>query len=187
MDSVFKQIALEQIHNRKVQKYKFHFWYTVSAIIEAGQTSPFTLAVEQDADFSIEKWTGSCYGPVDEDGIPVVANPTDFPQPGTTVGFAGRGLLVKLTDTGSGKDLSDGFIPLECLLSPGYGVNMFAPYPAKYFARRNSKIRFDFKNKDTQARQAVDMVLGGQKYQMPEMPNDFTNVNKQAAGCREVA
>lgn len=184
MDAAFKQIALEQINNRQVQKYKYHYFYSISAIIAANTTTPFTLAIEQDADFVIEKWTGSCYGPVDANGIQVPAGATDFPQPGTTTGFAGRGLLVKLTDTGSGKDLSDGFIPLECLLSPGYGVNTFAPYPAKYFARRNSKIRFDFKNKDTQARQAVDMVLGGQKYQMPEMP-DTLNVAQEVAKGRQ--
>lgn len=186
MDRVFKQIALEQIHNRKVQKYKYHYFYSVSAIIAANNTTPFTLAIEQDADFIIEKWTGSCYGPVDANGIPVITGATAFPQPGTVLGFAGRGLLVKLTDTGSGRDLSDGYIPLECLLSPGYGVNMFAPYPAKYFARRNSKIRFDFKNKDTLARQAVDMILGGQKYQMPEMP-DTLDVNAQVSKDRQVA
>jgi len=169
MSSVFNQVANEQLHNAQVQKYKYNYSYSVSAIIEPSTTSPFILAIEQDADFLIEKMTGACYAPCDTNGIPV-AGSTDFPQPGIAVGagFAGRGLTVQITDTGSSRNLTSGSIPVEAILSPGYGKQMYLPYPLKYFAARNSKIRFDFMNRDSQARHKVDIVLNGYKYMMPE-------------------
>jgi hypothetical protein len=169
MSSVFNQVANEQLHNASVQKYKFNYSYSVSATIEAGTTTPFILAIEQDADFLIEKMTGSCYGPCDASGTPV-AGATDFPMPGIAIGagFAGRGLSVQITDTGSSRALTSGAIPVETILTPGYGRQMYLPFPMKYFAARNSKIRFDFMNRDTQARHKVDIVLNGYKYMMPE-------------------
>jgi hypothetical protein len=187
MHPVFKQVAHEQVHNRNVQKYKFNFSYYISSLIAASATTPFVLAIEQDADFLIEKMTGAAYGPVDANGIPSAAN-TDFPQPGIAAGagFAGRGLTVQITDTGSSRELTSGYVPLETILSPGYGINMHLPYPIKYFARRNSKIKFDFRNRDTQARHQADIVLNGYKFQMPEMPDDL-EVNKQVGKNANIA
>jgi len=184
---VFKQVAHEQVHNRNVQKYKFNYSYAIEANVAASTTTPFTLAIEQDADFLIEKMTGSCLGPVDANGIPQVAN-TDFPQPGIAAGagHAGRGLTVSIVDTGAGRDLTSGYLALETILSPGYGVEMHLPYPIKYFARRNSKIKWDFRNRDTQGRHLVDVTLNGFKFQMPEMP-DTLLVNKQVGGKAQVA
>ena len=184
---VFKQVAHEQVHNRLVQKYKFNYSYGISANIAAAATTPFTLAIEQDADFLVEKMTGSCLGPVDADGIPQVAN-TDFPYPGIAVGagHAYRGLTVSIIDTGAGRDLTNGFLDLVNFLSPGYGIEMHLPYPIKYFARRNSKIRWSFRNRDTQGRHQVDITLNGYKFQMPEMP-DTLAVNKQVGGKAQVA
>jgi hypothetical protein len=184
---VFKQVAHEQVHNRNVQKYKFNYTYAITALVAASGTTPFTLAIEQDADFLIEKFTGAAYGPVDANGIPTAAN-TDFPQPGIAAGagHAGRGLTMRVTDTGAGRDLTNGYVPVETLLTPGYGIQMYLPYPIKYFARRNSKIRFDFRNRDTQARHQVDMSINGYKYQMPEMP-DTLQVNRAVAKKTPVA
>jgi hypothetical protein len=184
---VFKQVAHEQVHNRQVQKYKFNYSYSISANVAASATTPFTLAIEQDADFLLEKVTGSCLGPVDANGIPQVAN-TDFPQPGIAVGagHAGRGLTLRITDTGAGRDLTNGFLAVENTLTPGYGIQMFLPYPLKYFARRNSKLRFDFRNRDTQGRHQVDITLNGYKFQMPEMP-DTLEVNRSVGGNARVA
>lgn len=187
----FKAVAQEQVHNREVQRYKFQYVYSVSAIIEAGATTPFVLTIEQDADFLIERITGSMLGPVDiTTGLYDDAGLTDFPQPGTTGGaptFAGRGLTSQITDQGAGRDLTNGFVPLENLLSPGYGVNLFLPYPFKYFARRNSNIRFDFRNRDTQARQSVDISILGYKFQMPEIRNTVESPSEVMAGAAPVA
>jgi len=183
----FKQIAHEQVHNRNVQKYKFNFTYSISSIVAASAVTPFTLAIEQDADFLVEKITGSCFGPVTAAGIPVAAN-TDFPQPGIAAGagFAGRGITIAITDTGPGRDLTSGSIPAELLLTPGYGIQMYIPYPIKYFAIRNSKIRFTFTNRDTQARHQIDIALNGYKFQMPEIP-DSLEVNKTVGRGTPVA
>lgn len=184
---IFRSVAHEQIHNREVQRYKFHYIYTISANIAAAATTPFVLTIDQDADYMMEKWTGSAAGPVNANGIPQVAN-TDFPQPGigAGAGFAGRGLTVRLTDTGAGRDLSNGFVPVENILSPGYGVQLFLPYPVRYFAKRNSKIKFDFRNRDTQGRHSIDIAIGGYKYQMPEMLNTL-EVDKEFLSQSQVA
>jgi len=184
---VFKNLAFEQVNNRNVQKYKFNYTYSVSSLVEAGQQDPQELTVEQDADFLIEKLTGSCYGPCDENGIPT-ASATDFPKAGIAAGagFAGRGLTLLITDSGPNRPLTSGFQPVENLLSPGYGDQFYVPFPLKYFAVRNSTIRFDFKNRDTQARHQCDISINGYKFQMPEMP-DTLLVGKKMAQNAQVA
>lgn len=175
------QVAQEQLHNSEVQKYKFNYTYTINAIINPATTTPFVLAIEQDADFLIQQITGSCYGPCDANGIPT-ASATDFPMPGigAGAGFAGRGITIEIQDTGSSRDLTRGSVPAELLLSPGYDLQFHLPYPIKYFAARNSKIRFNFTNRDTQtnARHQVDIALNGYKYQMP-IPGSQINPARQ--------
>lgn len=185
---IFKSVAHEQLHNRQVQKFKFNFTYHVTANVAPSTTTPVILTIDQDADFLIEKITGSAYGPVDADGVVQAAGATDFRMPGTTTGFAGRGMTVKITDTGSGRDLTSGFVPVELLLSPGYGRQFYTPYPIKYFALRNSKLRFDFRNRDSQAsaRQQIDIALNGFKYQMPEIRSTL-DINEGVSEASPVA
>lgn len=184
----FKSVAHEQLHNREVQKLKFNYTYHITANVPPATTTAVLLTIDQDADFQIEKMTGSVYGPVDANGIVQAAGATDFRMPGTTTGFAGRGMTVKITDTGSGRDLTSGFIPVELLLAPGYGRAFQNPYPIKYFALRNSKIRFDFRNRDTQsgARQQIDIALNGFKFQMPEIKSDL-DITRNMANVSPVA
>jgi hypothetical protein len=187
--SVFKQVTAEQLQNSEVQKYKYNYTYTVSALINPATTTPFVLAIEQDADFLFEKFTGSCYGPCDANGIPTASN-TDFPMPGigAGAGFAGRGLTVEISDTGSSRDLTRGAVPVELLLTPGYDLQFHLPYPVKYFAERNSKIRFNFTNRDTQtdARHQVDIAINGYKFQMPQ-PGSQVRPTRQISQNASVA
>jgi hypothetical protein len=188
-DAVFNSVAQQQVHNRIVQKYKFNYTYTVSSLVSPAQTNVEILAITQDADFQFEKMTGSAYGPCDANGIPTASN-TDFPMPGIAAGagFAGRGLTMKVTDSGNSRELTNGYVPVENLLTPGYGIQMYLPYPIKYFARRNSKLRFDIRNRDTQAnaRHQIDIAINGYKFQMPEMP-DTLEVNQQVGANRQAA
>ena len=186
---VFAQVAAEQIHNSEVQKYKYNYTYIISALVNPSTTTPFTLAIEQDADFLFEKITGSCYGPCDANSIPQAGN-TDFPMPGigAGAGFAGRGLTVEIEDTGSSRNLTRGAIPVELLLTPGYDQQFHLPYPVKYFAARNSKIKFLFANRDTQtnARHQVDIAINGYKFQMP-IPQAQIHPTNQIANNANVA
>lgn len=180
-DAVYTSVAQQQVHNRIVQKYKYNFTYHIDAIVAASTTAPQNLTITQDADFQWEKITGRAFGPVDDNGIPQQSN-TDFPMPGIAIGqgFAGRGLQMQITDQGAARPLTDGFIPVELLLTPGYGVQMFLPYPIKYFSRRNSVLQFDFRNQDTQAQQAIDIAINGYKFEMPEI-RDTLQPNEQLA------
>ena len=172
MPKVFDSLIHEAAYRRAVQKYKYNYTYTITGIIAANTTAPIILTIEQDADFYIEKFTGSVYGPVAlVTGIPG-GGATDFDMPGTAAGYAGRGMQVQITDTGAGRELTNGFVPVETILTPGYAIGFFQPYRANYMAKRNSKIRFDFRNRDTQAdaNQQVDITLNGYKYSLNETP-----------------
>ena len=175
---VYETLVQEAAYRRSVQLYKYNYTYTVTGIIPANTTNPIILTIEQDADFFIEKITGTAYGPVAlVTGIPG-GGATDFDMPGTAAGFAARGLQVQITDTGAGRELTNGFVPLEVILTPGYDLGFFQPYRVNYMAKRNSKLRFDFRNRDTQtnANHQVDIALNGYKYAMGE--GDILNAMK---------
>jgi len=166
----YQSIVQEAAYRRAVQLYKYFYTYTVTAIVPPNATVPVILSIEQDADFFIEKITGACYGPCTAAGIVTPAVATDFDMPGTAIGFAGRGISIQLTDTGAGRELTNGFIPAELFLTPGYMNGFFQPYRVQWFVRRNSKLRFDIRNRDTQAgaNQQVDIALSGYKYTVSE-------------------
>lgn len=172
MQNVFESLVQEAAYRRAVQKNKYNYTYTVTGIIQDNTTASIILTIEQDADFYIEKITGSAYGPVDATtGIPSGAD-TSFDMPGTAGGYAARGLQVRITDTGAGRELTNGFVPLEIILTPGYDLGFITPYRVNYMAKRNSKLRFDFRNRDTNgagtAHQQVDLALNGYKYYLDE-------------------
>ena len=187
--TVFAQVAAEQLHNAKVQKYKYNYTYTVSALIEPSKTEPVALTIESDADFMFEKMTGSAYGPCNSNGLPQVAN-TDFPMPGIAAGagFAGRGVTVEIEDSGNNRPLTRGAVPVELLLSPGYGQQFHLPYPIKYFALRTSVINFKFTNRDSQANanHQVDIAINGYKFEMP-VPQTRDNPSQQIRQNANVA
>src|SRR5436309_1862638 len=99
-------VQQEAAHFREVQVNKYGFLYALNVPVANGTTLPAVLTIEEDADFLVEKFTGSAYGPTDVNGIRQTASATDFPLAGTTVGFADRGLTVRVTDSGSGRVLT---------------------------------------------------------------------------------
>lgn len=141
---------------RRIQLTKWSFIYALNVPVQNNSTLPALLTIEEDADFMCERITGSCYGPTDVNGARVVASNTIFPLAGTTVGFADRGVMTKILDTGAGRVLTNGFVPLETILSPGYGLSLYQPYPFRYLIKRNSKLQFDLRNRDT----TVDAAAG---------------------------
>lgn len=162
-----ESVAQEAAHFRSVQVNKYGFFYALNVPVANNTTLPAILTIEEDADFMVEKITGSAYGPTDVNGIRQTASATVFPLAGTTVGYADRGLTVKVTDTGAGRVLTNGFVPVETILTPGYGVAMFTPFLYKNFIRKNSKLQFDLRNRDTTAGglyHFISIVLHGHKY-----------------------
>lgn len=140
----------------KIQRVKYWFTYTVTSTILNGSTRPLLITIEQDADFQILELTASCNGPVNEDATPIGTAGsatdgqtalTDFPLFGDTTQSA-RGLTVQITDTGAGRVLTSGEIPIENIGTPGYGQQLYIPYKFKYLALRNTKLRFDVRNRD---------------------------------------
>lgn len=168
-------IRLEAQDHRDKQAYRYNFTFPqVVAVPNNGQRN-FQIVIDADADFYAERLTGSALGPTDENGNRLVIQPTNFPYLGTTVGFADRGLMVSIKDGGSRIELTDGFVPLELIFTPGYDVGTFhIPFPFKYYLRRNSKLVFTFLNRDTPVGIApiagatlfhfVSAALNGSKY-----------------------
>ena len=162
------QLEIENF--RRVQLSKYASMYALNVPVANNTTLPALLTIEEDADFLVHSITGSAYGPTDVNGARLSTIATIFPLAGTTVGFADRGLMTKVTDTGAGRVLTNGWVPLETILTPGYGLGLDTPYPFKYLIRRNSKIQFDLRNRDTTALGGTtyyhftSIVLNGTKY-----------------------
>lgn len=160
---VFAAIANEVEHAREVQAMRYTYIYGFSDEIVGQQTLPFILTIEQGTDFQCLAMTASCFSYDDQDD-------SDFPIPNSAglTAWAGRGLSVAITDSNAGRDLTSGFIPMELIATPGYGLNFQRPYPFKYHFYRNNKIRFDVRNRDNANRtHAFAFALLGYKIVTP--------------------
>lgn len=107
--------------------------------VAAGKTESLEINVSNDGDFFSETLTGKI--------IPTNA-------------ATNTGLLVQIFDDNS--ELTDGYIPLENILSPGYGSQLFFPHKLEHIFERNSKIRFNVQNISAES-QSVSFVLSGEK------------------------
>jgi hypothetical protein len=173
-----KVIQIEAQDHRDKQAYRYNFTFPQSVAVPNNGQRALQIVVDADADFYAERLTGSALGPTTQAGVRLVAQNTDFRYIGTTTGFADRGLMVNIKDGGSRIDLTDGFVPLELIFTPGYDVGTFyIPFPFKYYVRRNAKLVFTFLNRDTQVGIApiagqtlfhfVSVALNGFKYLVP--------------------
>lgn len=160
------KIEAQDLRDKQAYRYNFTFPNAI-AVPNNGQRS-FQIVVDADADFYAERLTGSALGPTDKAGVRlagqqasgdnpnVPAQPTNFPLVGTTTGYADRGLMVEIKDGGSRINLTDGFVPLEIIFTPGYDIGTFhIPFPFKYYIRRSAKLVFNFSNRDKAAPVAV--------------------------------
>lgn len=138
--------------------------FTVRAIVAMGGLRPLYFNAPE-ADFRIQFLSGACQGPVNAAGLRV-NGATDFPAPGTTTGYAERGLELRIIHLShSGRELSQtrqmlnasatvirDFLPVENLLTPGYGYGpFFRMRPFEYFLPRGETLRIDVRNQDNAA------------------------------------
>lgn len=160
---VFDAVAKEVQHDRELTAMRYNYTYTLSDSIVGQTTLPFFITIEQGTDFSCKWMLGSAFS---YDAV----NDTDFPIPNSlgATAWAGRGLSVQITDTRSGRNLTSGFVTWETLLTPGYGLNFQQPYPFRYHFYRNTKIRFDIRNRDNANRtHEFEIQLNGFKVVTP--------------------
>jgi len=165
---VFASIANEVAHEREMQAMRYSFIYGIADTIAVQTTLPFILTIDQGSDFKCIAMTASMFNYDATDA-------TDFPIPNSlgSTAWAGRGLSMMMTDTNAGRDLTSGFIPMELIGTPGYGLNFQNPYPFRYYFRRNNKIRFDVRNRDgvtDSGRSATEFAIAllGYKIVTPE-------------------
>ena len=175
---MLRSIENEVRNLREIQKYKFNYTYTASVAVQNNTTSTITLNISHDAHILFEQMTGSVIAPSDINGIRLPTDTTDFPLPGAVSaagalqGFATAGLSMRITDVGPGRVLQNGFVPLETLLTPGYREHYFVPQPFKYFAKQDTKFKFEFTNRDTATNVSyllyhyVTITLKGYRYEV---------------------
>lgn len=164
-------VLAELKHQREVQKNKDLFAYSLAvAIPNNTEQQSVTLNVENDADFVTEQILGHVIGPANEEGVRQLDAETDYPLVGTTLGYAEHGLSMRITDT-SDRPMTSGFIPVELLLTPGYREQFYIPLPWKKLFAAKSRIKFEFKNRDTKTGpdgatlyHYVSIVIKGYKY-----------------------
>ena len=159
----FLSIADQMLHERNAQAMRYDYLYHLNATVVGQTTQAFDITIEQGTDFKGVWLTGDCFS-YDAGNI------TDFPIPNTlgVTSWAGDGLSIQITDTRSGRQLTSGFVPAKDLLTPGYGLSFQQPYPFRYYWFRNSKIRFDIRNRDNATRShEINIVLKGYKILSP--------------------
>ena len=167
-DVFLEQIETELKTLAAQQRGKFQRIYGGSAIVPGGGTAVIELQIDGDGDFLSEHLSGLCAGPVDVNGRPQAAPLSAFG--GAT---ATRGLQVSISDRGSGRNLTNGFIDCALLFTPGYGVaannqgQIMGPLvPWKYLFERTALVRFEFRSQETDpgARQYVAIAMHGKVY-----------------------
>lgn len=161
---VFAAQTTQVAHEREAQKQRWIYNYHVTGSVIGGQTGVFEIPIEQGTDFQCRWMTGNAFS--------YASSPaTDFPMPNSvgSTEWAGDGLSVNIVETRTGKTLTDGFVAFKDLFTPGYGLNFQYPFPWKHFFYRNSKIRFDVRNRDNgQRTHTFSITLNGYKVMTPE-------------------
>ena len=170
----FKATRDEELHFRRTQLNQYSHAYSLTALcpasdtdIAAGNIGVITRAVlenEEDADFLIMKMSGSVEAPVDNNGqpLPNIVGSGAYLAPTVSSGRMERGLSMRISNLSTGVDLTarfqdpqvgatlaNNFIPVENLLSPGYGFRMYKPIPFTYMLIRGERLLFEFRNRDS--------------------------------------
>jgi hypothetical protein len=168
-DPTFAALEQEVAHERKVQAMKWWYTYVLTDDIDGQESKPSIITIEQGTDFKCCYLTASAFSYS-------ATVPTAFPIPngGGLTTWAGRGLVMRITDTRAGRDLTSGEVPFELFATPGYGLSFVKPFPLHYFFLRNSKVRFDIRNLDNGAAPPLaatnhrfSIALHGYKYLTP--------------------
>jgi len=160
----FASIAMQLQHERDAQAMRWPYIYPVEGTVVGQTTQPFTITIEQGTDFMCENIAISAFS---YDAV----NASSFPIPNSlgATAWAGRGLSIQITETRSGRQYTSGFEPIELLGAPGYGLNFQRPISFRTLILRNSKIRFDVRNRDAATRtHAFAISLIGYKILTPQ-------------------
>ena len=150
-DTFLEQIETELRTITRQQRGKFRRTYAGNCVVAGGGSNTVELQIDGDGDFLAEHLSGICAGPCDANGRPQAAPVSAFG--GAT---ATRGLQVSITDRGSGRNLTNGFIDCALLLTPGYGTGatnqgqiMGPLVPWRYLFERTALVRFEFRSLET--------------------------------------
>lgn len=150
-----------------------------------GDSATGRILIQQDGDFSMRQLGISIRGPVDVNGKAIRTAPstnarqTAFPSGLRNLAnwdISSSGVLVQITEAGSGLKITEGYVDISTIASPGYLAQNLCPLNLRYVLRKNVTLQFDFRNRDdarldtTDSTSASDLFhqvsigLIGQKY-----------------------
>lgn len=147
-------LEIELTDELMIQQRKFWRTQPISGVVgcvpaSVGNTQTVYITTKQDGEFLSEFLTISCLGPVNSLGQFPSAAPdvaTCFPsgrKSAANIDLAARGIQMKITDTGSGRQLTDNFIPVELFATPGYGNFIREAFPFRYAFRKDAKLEIN--------------------------------------------
>ena len=160
------QAVVNQLNDKiETQRYRYHKLLGSSVAVPCkgsaeGNSARVAITNNLDGDYVIEEIRIKAYGPCDVNGIVPQTlsvagyHQTDFPS-GVSVSSAATatqkaesGVTVKIVDAATRRELTDGFMPLECMISPAYGDLKVLP-AWKHVLKKQTDLVFEFRNRDT--------------------------------------
>lgn len=167
-EAIIKSVQSSLVNELKTdlvtQRSKFLRLQPQSALIPCsspskGDSGQLKVLIQQDGEFEINQVAINVRGPVDINGKAIRTLASTLPQLRQTAfpsglqsasGFdlAAGGLLVQITESSSSLRLTDGFVDVATIASPGYIASCLAPLRLKHTIRRNTTLLFEFRNRD---------------------------------------
>ena len=160
--AVLATVENELKHDLVLQRNKFARIQPQTILVPCagstkGDSAQMKILISQDGDFTIHGLQITARGPVDANGKVVRGvlgadfRQTAFPsglRASNDLDLAGSGVMVQITEAGTGLRLTDGFVELSAIASPGYINTALNPVRFKHTLRKNVTLVLDFRNKD---------------------------------------
>lgn len=159
----FRNVGDEKALEVRLQRVKAPKAFTITSFIPNGGSRSI-IFLPPDGDFLLSFVSGSAQGPVTAAGLRIAAGATTFQAPGTTTGYAERGLQIRVYDASSANRQLNGpsenfalsvaaqkqWMPVGDFLTPGYGFKpFFRMLPFRYLIEKGGQLNIDVQNLDT--------------------------------------
>lgn len=165
MEDVFNDIALEEIHFRRMQVSRYAHLYSATFNVPAavggvGSLLEAIFQVEEDADFYVTHICGCAQAPMNAAGTRNTGLAATYLAAGVSTGRSDRGLRFRLFDPGNGRTLQkiivnartatqpQDFIPFETVFPPGYSFEFAGGVAWEYYLERGRRLKLEMQNVD---------------------------------------
>lgn len=167
----FRELKDTVVDLRNKQSVRRPYFLSASIPVPNNGRAKATLVCDQDADIEVCGLNGTVVAPADVFGRRAAGSLTIWPMANVAAGYAERGLFMRVYASSDKEDtLSDpeNFMDVKTFLQPGYMIGAFSrPFPFTRYLQRDSKLTFEFLNKDTTSElfHFVSLTLTCRKYE----------------------